>query len=159
MGSWDEGTLYSPREKNWWTMVPGEARKVKSRRQDETVLQEGCNNLNSQWQSTWMGVSSNSHRPWNMLLKTENQKLIQSSHWQGYLTILGFISLIILLTLSGYFSFVSHLLQISCSCVLPIFLLKYLLFSYWFVQAVLFCDREGCSDCADAVKERDVQAV
>ena len=44
---------------------------------------------------------------------TENQKFIQSSHRQDYLTILHFTSLKILLRLSGYFLFVLELLQIS----------------------------------------------
>lgn len=36
------------------------------------------------------------YRPWEVLLKSNtNQQLIQPSHWQRYLTILSFISLII----------------------------------------------------------------
>lgn len=55
-------------------MVPGEARKVKSGRQDETVLQKACNNLNSQWQSTWMGDSSNIHRPLKHVIENGKPK-------------------------------------------------------------------------------------
>lgn len=128
---------WAPRRRNSFTAQQREndglwsrekQENAKSRQQGETVLQKACNNLNFQQQSTWMPFS-NSHSP-DVLLITENQKLIQSSHQQRYLTILCFTSLMILLRLSGYFPFVLQLLQIACSCVLLIFLLKYLLFSY-----------------------------